>query len=117
MKNLILAYLGDAVFELYVRDYLINKGISTVNDLQNESLNYVSAVSQRRILERLINENILTEEEIEIVNRGRNAGSHKSKTTDIITYHKSTGFECLIGYLYTNNKNRLDELMGRVLCE
>ena len=117
MENLILAYLGDAVFELYVREYLIKKGISKVNDLQTKSLDYVSATSQRRILENLIDKNILTNEEIDIVNRGRNAQSHKSKTTDIVTYHKATGFECLIGYLYQNNKDRLNELMEMILCE
>ena len=56
-------------------------------------------------------------EEIEIINRGRNATSHKSKTTDIVTYHKATGLECLIGYLYENNQDRLNELMERILCE
>ena len=116
MKNLVLAYLGDAVFELYVRDFLINKGIANVNDLQKESLNYVSAKSQRRILEALLNKNVLTDEEIDIINRGRNAQSHKSKSTDVVTYHKATGFECLIGYLYQYNKKRLDELMEVILC-
>ena len=60
MQNLIMAYLGDAAYELYVREYLINKGISNVNDLQKESLKYVSATSQKNILEELINNNILT---------------------------------------------------------
>ena len=105
MNNLSLAYLGDAVFELYIREYLINKKIYKVNDLQKESLNYITAPSQRKI----------TEEEIEIVKRGRNASSHKSKTTDVVTYHMSTGFECLIGYLYLNNKERLKEIMEKIL--
>lgn len=117
MNNLSLAYLGDAVFELYIREYLINKKIYKVNDLQKESLNYITAPLQRKILENLINENILTEEEIEIVKRGRNASSHKSKTTDVVTYHMSTGFECLIGYLYLNNKERLKEIMEKILWE
>lgn len=117
MKNLIDAYLGDAVYELCVREYLINKGISNVHDLQTKSLDYVSAKSQRRILEDLINKEFLTKEEIEIVIRGRNADSHKSKTTDVITYHKATGFECLIGFLYQNNKERLKKLMEEILCE
>lgn len=115
MQNLIMAYLGDAVYELYIREFLISKGISNVNDLQKESLKYVSATSQRNILEKLINNNYLTEEELEIVRKGRNASSHKSKSTDIVTYHKSTGFECLIGYLYQNNKKRLDEIMKGIL--
>lgn len=115
MNNLVIAYLGDAVYELYIREYLINKGIANVKDLQKSSLEFVSAKSQRRILENLIDENFLTEEEITIVNRGRNAKSHKSKTSDIITYKKSTGFECLIGYLYLNNKERLNELLDLIV--
>jgi ribonuclease III family protein len=115
MNNLVLAYLGDAVYELKVREFLIHKGIAKVNELQTESLNYVSATSQRRILEQLESDNILTEEETGIVNRGRNMSSHKSKTTDVITYHKATGFECLIGYLYLNNKERLEEIIEVIL--
>ena len=115
MNNLVLAYLGDAVYELYIREFLINKGFAKVKDLQNESLNYISAVSQRRILETLENKNLFTNEEKEIINRGRNMSSHKSKSTDIITYKKATGFECLIGYLYLNDKNRLEEIMKEVV--
>ena len=111
MNNLVLAYLGDAVYELHIREYLINSGISKVNELQSASINYVSAKSQRRILEELIRLNFLTEEEKEIVNRGRNASSHSSKTTDIITYKKATGLECLIGYLYNENKERCKEIL------
>ena len=99
MNNLVMAYLGDAVYELFIREYLINKGICKVKDLQNESIKYVSAVSQRRILEELIDYNFLTDEEIEIVNRGRNASSHPSKTTDIITSTNIEGSSNDINYL------------------
>ena len=110
---LVLAYLGDSVYELYVREYLINLGIAKVNDLQNKSLEYVSAKSQKLILENL--ENYLTSNEQEIVKWGRNAKGRISKTTDIITYRTSTGFECLIGYLYIHNKKRLNEIMKQIL--
>ncbi|MCR5223788.1 MAG: ribonuclease III [Bacilli bacterium] len=117
MNNLVMAYLGDAVYELYIREFLINKGLCKVKDLQNESLNFVSAVSQRRILEKLIDDNFLTDEEIEIVNRGRNASSHSSKTTDIVTYKKATGLECLIGNLYNTDRNRCYEILNRIVSE
>lgn len=117
MNNLVLAYLGDAVYELHIRKYLISRGIAKVKDLQEASLKYVSAKSQRRILEDLINMSYLSEEEIEIVNRGRNASSHSSKTTDIITYKKATGLECLIGYLYQNNKERCNEILNYIVGE
>lgn len=114
MNNLVLAYLGDAVYELHIRAYLISSGLCKVNELQKASLEFVSAKAQRRILEDLINEGYLTEAEIEIVNRGRNASSHSSKTTDIITYKKSTGFECLIGTLYNNNLERCNEILNHI---
>ena len=105
--ELLLKQLASKLYSLYSRKY--------VNDLQKESLKYVSATSQKNILEELINNNILTGEEQEIVRKGRNAPSHKSKSTDIVTYHKATGFECLIGYLYQNNKDRLEEIMKGIL--
>lgn len=117
MNNLVLAYLGDAVYELYIRKYLINKGIAKVKDLQNESIKYVSAKSQCNIVMNLINNNILTENEIDIYTRGRNASSHASKSTDIITYKKATGFECLIGYLYQNDKERLKYILDYIVGE
>ena len=115
MNNLVLAYLGDSVYELFIRESLIQRGISNVNSLQKESLKYVSAESQVKILNYLIDKKIFTEEEIEIIKRGRNAKGHKSKSTDIITYKKSTGFECLIGYLYLNDKNRLSLILKEVM--
>ncbi len=118
MNNLVLAYLGDAVYELWIREYLINKKIGKVNDLQNESMKYVSAKSQVKHLHRLLDNNILTEEEIDVVKRGRNASSHNKKNVDIITYKKSTGLECLIGYLKINkNTKRIDEIMNFIVGE
>lgn len=111
-----LAYLGDAVYEVCVREYLIKKGIAKVEELQKEAINLVSAKSQSKILDYLINNNILTDFEIEIVKRGRNykRESHP-KNTDIITYKMATGFETLIGYLYLENKNdRINEIIKEI---
>ena len=114
-KVLAVAYLGDAVYELYIRDYLLSLNITKPNDLQKKSLDYVSARSQRRILEILINKNLLTEEELDIVRRGRNAKGTKCKTTDIITYHIATGLEYLFGMLYLNkNSKRIEELIKNI---
>lgn len=115
MNNLVLAYIGDAVFELYVRNYLVSSGILKVKDLQKNAVNYVSAVAQAATLERLMNDGFLKEEEIDIVKKGRNAHSHSNKTTDIITYKKATGLETLIGHLYLNERDRLEEVMKEVL--
>lgn len=117
MKSaLVYAYIGDSVYESYVREYLINKNIAKIKDLQHESLNYVSAVSQRRIYESLEDNNVLTSNEIDIAKWGRNAKGGKSKATDIVTYRIATGLECLIGYLYLNNKKeRVNEIMSFIL--
>ena len=112
-----LAYLGDAVYEVYIRNYLINKGIAKVNQLQEMAIKYVSAKSQSRILNFLINNNLLNPEEIDIIKRGRNykRESHP-KNTNIITYKTSSGFEALIGYLYFNkNTQRIDGIMYSIL--
>ena len=114
-NSLTLAYLGDAVYEVYIRKHLINKGIIKVNELQKNAIKYVSAKAQSDILEKLISEGVLTEHEQNIVKRARNHKSHSSKSTDIITYKRSTGFEALIGYLEINNKQRIEEIINFVI--
>lgn len=112
---LVLAYIGDSVFELYVREMLIKRGIVKINLLQKEAIKYVSAVGQVKFFEYLINNNILFEEELEIVRRGRNnSRDFHPKNTDIVTYKKATGVEVLIGYLYLNDKKRLGEVLQYV---
>lgn len=111
-----LAYLGDAVYEIYIREKLINKGIAKVEELTSIAKTYVSAKGQAKILTNLLDNNILTEEEIDIVKRGRNyKRSSHPKHTDIITYKLSTGFEALIGYLYlSKNTIRLEEILKHI---
>lgn len=114
-----LAYLGDSVYEVYVREHLIKMGISLVENLQREAIKYVSAKSQSKIAKWLTDNNYLNNDELDIIKRGRNykRGSHP-KNTDIITYKNSTGFEALIGYLYLDNKiDRLDEIIRYILEE
>ncbi|MGN1357891.1 MAG: Mini-ribonuclease 3 [Bacilli bacterium] len=114
-----LAYLGDSVYEVYVREHLIKMGIALVEDLQREAIKYVSAKSQSKIVRWLTDNNYLNNDELDIIKRGRNykRGSHP-KNTDIITYKNSTGFEALIGYLYLDNKiDRLDEIIKYILEE
>ena len=111
----ILALLGDAVFSLYIREKLLTIGINDPNILQKKSIEYVSAKGQVKILNNLIDNNILTEEEISIVKRGRNnKKDNHPKNTDIITYKLSTGFETLLGDLYLNNKIRRKEILNLI---
>ena len=114
---LALAYLGDAIYEERVREYLIRSGISLVDDLQKETIRYVSARNQAKIISYLINTKYLTDREINIVKRGRNYKKNRHpRHTDIITYKLSTGFETLIGYLYLNNeKKRVEEIITYIL--
>jgi ribonuclease-3 family protein len=111
---LTLAYMGDAVLEVYVRDYLINKGAVKPNDLHNLAVDYVSAKAQARVLHSMITQRILTDEESAVVRRGRNAKSPSvPKNTDVQTYRYGTAFEALIGYHYLlGNKGRLHELIS-----
>ena len=116
---LVLAYLGDSVYENYIRKYLINTGIGNVNDLQSESIKYVSAKAQAKYMDLLINNNILTEEELNVFKRARNykTTSHP-KNTDIITYKIATGFEAVIGYLeFINNKERIEVIIKYIVGE
>ena len=111
----ILALLGDAIFSLYVREELLKLGINNPKKLQVKSIEYVSARGQVNILKELIEQNFLTEEELNIVKRGRNnkKDSHP-KNTEIITYKLSTGFEALLGDLYLNDKERLKEILNQI---
>lgn len=111
----ILALLGDAVFSLYIREKLLNLGINDPNILQRKSVEYVSAKGQAQILNKLLDNNHLTEEEIDIIKRGRNnKKDNHPKNTNIITYKLSTGFEALLGDLYLNDKKRLEEILNLI---
>ncbi len=114
---LVLAYMGDTVYEDYIRKYLINSGIGNVNDLQSASLNYVSAKAQAKYLTEMIDKEYLTSDELDIVKRARNykTTSHP-KSCDIITYKYATGLEALIGYLYLDgNIERINEIMNFII--
>lgn len=117
MPNIItLAFIGDAVYELNIRKKLLY--LEKVKIIQKETLKYVSAKSQRTHLEYLVDNNLLTSEEIDIYKRGRNAHGGKSKSTDIITYRIATGLECIFGYLYLNNNiKRIEELINIIMEE
>ena len=113
-----LAYVGDAVLSLQVRKYLVQvKGIQRPKILQQESVLFVSAKAQANFISRMLEDNILNEEEISIVKRGRNAKSDSvAKNVDVVTYRIATGFEALWGWLYLNGSyDRLEELWQYIL--
>ena len=114
---LVLAYLGDVIYENYVRRYLIDSGISKVNDLQKEAVHYVSAVNQSKFIQDMIDSKFLTEEELSVYKRARNykTTSHP-KNCDILSYKCATGLEAVIGYLeLENKKERINQIMQFIL--
>ena len=114
---LVLAYMGDAVYELYIRSMLVSKANTQVNKLHKEATKYVKAKAQSELVEKIMDK--LTEEEIAIYKRGRNAHSYTSaKNADIVDYRRATGFEALIGYLYIKGDNkRIFELLNGTVKE
>jgi len=113
LNSLALAYMGDAVFEVYVREHLLQNGKVKPNHLHKEATKYVSAKAQANIIRYMLEEQVLTDEEVAVVMRGRNAKSGTvPKNTDVQTYRYGTAFEALIGYLYLLKKEeRLEELI------
>ena len=107
---LVLAYIGDCVFELYVRTYLIKDTNSHVNDLHKTAANLVNNKSQSDFYMKI--KDMLTEEEDAIYKRGRNTYSKPPKNAILRDYKSATGIEALIGYLYLKkDSERILELM------
>ncbi|NPV26971.1 MAG: ribonuclease III [Firmicutes bacterium] len=114
LPPLVLAYIGDAVYELYIRSRLIEAGLTRVKNIHQRAVELVQASFQAQFLQEI--ESQLTEEEQMMMRRGRNAKSgHVPKSAEMIEYRYSTGLETLIGYLYLKGEHkRLCELMSRV---
>lgn len=114
---LALAYEGDAVYEVLVRTYLLTNGGGSVNQLHRTAKQFVSAEAQSAFMEHL--EDKLTETEAEVYRRGRNAKSHSHpKNSDVITYRRATGFECVFGFLHlTGQQDRIKELFEYICAE
>ena len=113
---LVLAYLGDAVYELYVRKKLISIANTQVDKLHKAAVGYVKAEAQSEAFRKI--ENILTEQEMAVFKRGRNTKSTVPKHASVSDYRAATGLEALIGYIYIlGDTNRLDYIMNLILGE
>ena len=110
-----LAHIGDAVFELMVRTYLCVAGTWTAPKLHKKSIDFVSAKSQAKAAEELVQN--LSEDELEIFKRGRNSHTGQTpKNTTHSEYHTATAIEALFGYLYlSGNPERLNELFEVII--
>ncbi|MFS0865309.1 Mini-ribonuclease 3 [Fredinandcohnia sp. 179-A 10B2 NHS] len=113
LNSLALAYMGDAVYEMYVRHYLLTKGNVRPNQLHNRAKQYVSAKAQSAVIHQMLDNDFFTEEEQGVVRRGRNAKSGTvPKNTDVQTYRYSTAFEALIGYHHLqSNAERIEAIV------
>jgi len=113
MKSLALAYIGDAVYELHIRNHLLRSGYVKPDHLHQQAITFVSGKSQAAVVRHWMKEKYLTDEEERVVKRGRNSKSGSvPKNTSIQTYRYSTGFEALIGYHYLlDNEERLQQLL------
>ena len=113
LNALALAYMGDAVLEQKVREHLLLAGRVKPNTLHKEATKYVSAKAQAFVVHHMMGEAFLTEEELAIFRRGRNAKSGTvPKNTDVQTYRNSSGFEAVLGYLFLIKQlERVDEII------
>jgi len=115
MAPLVLAYMGDAVYEAFIRNYLIKRSKVSVNELHKAATKFVKAKAQAEIVHALESE--LTEDEWVVIKRGRNQKSATTpKNAVLIDYKYATGFEALLGYLFFCGKtDRLLEVMKRAV--
>jgi len=119
MKSLALAYIGDAVYEVHVREHLLKNGQVRPNALHQAAIQFVSAKAQASVILQWLENDYLDTLEKSIVSRGRNAKSGSiPKNTTVQTYRYGTAFEALIGYHYlAKNNDRLLELMVEAVRE
>jgi len=119
LNSLALAYIGDAVYDVFIRHYLLLNGKTKPHRLHREATRFVSAKAQSSILKKMIEENFLNEEEMNVMKRGRNAKSGTTpKNTDVLTYRHSTAFEAVIGWVYlANDRNRLNEIIDEAIMK
>lgn len=112
LSPLNLAFIGDCIYEILVREMLVTEANRPVNDLHRESVKFVSAKAQTAAFEKI--KDILTEEETAVYKRGRNAKvGHSPKSATEGEYHCATGVEALFGYLYlTEQTDRIKELFS-----
>ena len=115
LSPLTWAYVGDAVYELYIRTHLINTTNLKPHELHIKSIKYVKAKAQAEALQKL--EEIFTDEEKDIIRRGRNTKiNHTAKNATLQDYMYATAFEALIGYIYlTKQEQRLETIFNKII--
>ncbi len=117
LSPLTLAYVGDGVYELFVREYIVSKGNCPVKKLHSRAVEFVRCEFQAKMINEVLMP-LFTEEETEIYLRGRNAHvSHVPKNSSVADYHAATAFECVFGYLYLSGQlNRLRLFFEKIVA-
>ncbi len=114
MNGLQLAYLGDSVLEMHVREYIVRHHLGSIEQLHKRTVHFTNAKSQAKFLEELMAD--LTESEIALVKKGRNSSaSQGKKSASVAEYKHATGLETLVGQLYLDNPSRLIEILNRYI--
>lgn len=113
-----LAFIGDAVMSLKIREMFVKQGYQKPNQLHRLTASWVSAKAQARFLTELMDRNFFDEEELQIIYRGRNATLHTTaKNADVITYRLATGLEAIIGYYHIYGKQERLDLLWKTIME
>ncbi len=112
-NGLTLAYIGDVIYELRIRNFVLTLGLTKVNDLHLKAVHFTKGKSQSKVMHYLLDNNLLNELEIDMFKRGRNSNVGKvRKNITRSEYLEGTGFESLLGFLYLSKKNeRLNEII------
>ncbi|MEG0133610.1 MAG: ribonuclease III domain-containing protein [Clostridium sp.] len=115
LNPLTLAFIGDAVYEVFIRTYLISENKNDkVQQLHLKTVGYVKAKAQSNFAKIVLD--ILEDDELSVFKRGRNSKSSTPKNADVAEYRWATGFEAVIGYLYMAGKNeRLNYLLNKII--
>lgn len=114
VSSLALAYLGDAVLEIHIRDYVIRMGKTKIDQLHRSAVKFVNAKAQSKVYDSI--QGMLKDDELMIIRKGRNAKKNIPKNVDMVDYRKSTGVEALLGYLFLKGDNdRINELVNYII--
>ncbi len=114
VSSLALAYLGDAVLEIYIREYVIRIGKTKIDQLHRSAVRFVNAKAQSKIYDSIQDQ--LNDDEMVVLRKGRNAKKNIPKNVEMVDYRKSTGVEALLGYLFLKgDKDRINELVSYII--
>ncbi|MBF0713626.1 mini-ribonuclease [Gemella sp. GH3] len=119
LQALSLAYIGDSIYDIMAREYIMKNHLGKINDLHKRVSSIVSAKAQSKFMQTFLEQEILTDEELKIYSRAKNQKNNtKAKNATVMEYKLATGLEAVFGYLYLNrNFDRLEEVFSYIIEE